>query len=306
MRRILAGLAAVAIAACAGTEAKRGIEPLVDAAWLNDNIADVVVLDIRWADDGVAYEDGHIPGAVHSSYRDDPWRTERNGVSGMLPPVDQLAELIGALGISNDDRVVIVPAGLSAAEFGAATRVFWQFKVLGHDEVAILNGGYAAWKRAGYPAETGVNEPAPAVFTASYRPELVASAEDVMAGLENGTSLIDARSSDYYTGQAKSRTADRYGTITGAVNVPYEQLTVEGGGTFIDAETAASLWAEAGLPASGEQIAFCNTGHLASLAWFAAHEVLGIEEARLYDGSIAEWSADPARPMDNTQASGTD
>ena len=77
-------------------------------------------------------------------------------------------------------------------------------------------------------------------------------------------------------------------------------MTVDSTGTFIDAETAASFWAEAGVPTDGEQIAFCNIGHLASLTWFAAYELLGNREAKLYDGSMAEWSADPELPMDNS------
>lgn len=301
MRPVVAGLAALLLTACASPRVAEEVQPLVDAAWLNDNLDAVVVLDIRRGGGaGAAYEDGHIPGAIHSGYGVDPWRVVRDGVPGMLPPVADLERLIGGLGISNGDHVVIVPAGASAAEFGTATRVYWEFKVLGHEKVSILNGGYGAWVDAGYPVETDTHELAPTTYEANYQPRLVASKEDVIAAREAGTPLIDARSVDYYLGAAKSRVAARYGTIEGAKNVPQDRLTVNDGGTFVDAATAASLWDEAGVPTTGEQITFCNTGHLASLAWFAAYELLGNKDARLYDGSLAEWSSDPDLPMANT------
>jgi thiosulfate/3-mercaptopyruvate sulfurtransferase len=305
MKKGLGALALIALVGCAGTEQKLDVRPLVDARWLSEHLDEVVVLDIRGGDPAEGYEAGHIPGAIHSPYGQDPWRVVRDGVPGMLPPIEDLEQLIGGLGISNEDHVVIVPAGRNAAEFGTATRIYWTFKVLGHDRVSILNGGYGAWVEGGHPVETGRNTRPPARFEARFRPELVATKADVLAAIEKGVPLIDARSVDYYRGLAKSRVAARAGTIVGARNVPQDRLTVGNGGTFVDAATVARLWQEAGLPTEGEQIVFCNTGHLASLAWFAGYELLGNKEIRLYDGSLAEWSADPAAPMDNTEAAGS-
>lgn len=217
----------------------------------------------------------------------------------MMPRVRDLELLIGALGISNDDYVVIVSQGQSPIEFGAATRIYWQFKVLGHEKVAVLDGGYNAWLAAGYPTEEGVNRRPPLTYTANLQPPLVASKEDVLVALENGVPLIDARSANYYRGEAKARIAARYGTIAGAKNVPPEKLTVGNRGVLVDPAAAAAAWNEAGIPVTGEQITFCNIGHLASLAWFTAYELLGNKQARLYDGSLAEWSADPELPMEN-------
>jgi thiosulfate/3-mercaptopyruvate sulfurtransferase len=287
--------------ACAAPETSPEVRPLVDSTWLDTHLDAVVVLDIRRPQADPAFAVGHIPGSVHSPYGGDPWRVTRDGVPGMMPPIDGLELMLGGLGISNQDHVVIVTMGESAAELGSATRVYWQLKVLGHEKLSILNGGYRAWQASAYSVESGSSAPTPATYRADYRPQLVASAEDVSAAIAARTPLIDARSASYYVGERKSRVAARYGTITGASNLPTESYTVGGGGTFIDRSTAASLWNEAGIPIAGEQISFCNTGHLASLAWFAAYEVLGNKEARLYDGSLAEWSADPARPMENTE-----
>lgn len=301
MRTILAGLAVLLAVACARSETRQGVQPLVDAAWLEDNLDAVVVLDIR-ADrpDGSPYRVGHIPGAVHSPYAQDPWRVNREGVPAMLPLNVDLVRLIGGLGISNDDHVVVVAEGQSAGDLGSSTRVYWGFKVVGHERVSILNGGFTAWTGAGYPTEAGRNEPVPTTYTADYQRHIIATTRDVVAALDSGTPLVDARSEPYYRGERKFAMAARYGTISGAKNVPGPSLTVGSGGTFASPEAVAALWTEAGLPTEGEQIAFCNIGHFASLAWFAAYELLGNKEVRLYDASLVQWSAFPDLPMDNT------
>jgi thiosulfate/3-mercaptopyruvate sulfurtransferase len=304
MRTILAGFAVLLVVACARPETRAEVQPLVDAAWLEGNLEEVVVLDIRGDDPSAGsmgmYALRHIPGAIHSPYGVHPWRVTRDGVPGMLPPAGDLAGLIGGLGISNDDHVVIVAAGQLAGDLGASTRVYWGFKVLGHERVSILNGGFRAWVNGGYPSEAGRNQPTPATYTASYQPQLVASRQDIVAALENGVPLIDARSERYYQGEGKFGVVARYGTIAGATNIPSAAMTVANGGMFADVETLRSLWAAAGLPAEGEQITFCNIGHAGSVAWFAAYELLGNREARLYDGSMVEWAAYPELPMDNT------
>ncbi|MGD2154589.1 MAG: sulfurtransferase [Gemmatimonadales bacterium] len=304
MKTMFAGLVVPLLIACAGPEIREDVQPLVDAAWLVENVEETVVLDIR-SDDPSAGSIGmyalrHIPGAIHSPYGAHPWRVTRDGVPGMLPAVEDLTALIGGLGISSDDHVVIVAAGQSAGDLGASTRVYWAFKVLGHERVSILNGGFRAWANAGYPTEAGRNQPAPTSYTANYQPQLVAGMQDVAAALESGVPLIDARPERHYRGEGKFGAAARYGTIAGAKNVPYTMLTAGDGGMFADQATLRSLWTDAGLPIQGEQIAFCNIGHAGSLAWFAAYELLGNREAKLYDASLVEWAAYPDVPMDNT------
>jgi thiosulfate/3-mercaptopyruvate sulfurtransferase len=242
---------------------------------------------------------GHIPGAIRSEYAQDHWRFTREGILAMAPSLQELEQLIGGLGISNDDYVVVVPAGTSAGEFGSATRVYWQFKVMGHEKVSVLDGGFQAWKEAGLAVSNESLELEPVSYSADFRSQLVASREDVIAALESGMQLIDARSAAYYTGASKSASAARAGTIAGANNVPAAAMIAETG-MFVDAETVTSLWGDAGAAADGEQIVFCNVGHLASLTWFAAYEVLGNKQARLYDGSMVEWSADPELPMESS------
>ncbi len=130
------------------------------------------------------------------------------------------------------------------------------------------------------------------------RADLLASKDQVTQALGAGTVLVDNRPNNQYLGVNKLGRTKRYGTLPGARNLPENWVTVNGGGTFRDRATLEKLYAAAGVPTSGAQISFCNTGHWASLGWFISHELLGNGEARLYDGSMIEWSADAAAPME--------
>src|SRR5699024_7632526 len=132
------------------TASAAGVQPgpLVDVNWLAQHLQaeQLVILDVRnETKDGPTFAAGHIPGAVHASYAHGGWRIERDGIVGQLPPVADLEIRIGQLGISNADTVIIVAAGAGPKDFASAARIYWTFKVLGHDNVAILNGGYRGW-----------------------------------------------------------------------------------------------------------------------------------------------------------------
>jgi thiosulfate/3-mercaptopyruvate sulfurtransferase len=282
---------------------------LVDANWLEGQLGQpgLVVLDIRNKIDGGSrqvFEAGHIPGSVYSDYLADGWRVARNDVPGMLPPVPDLERLIGGLGIGNDSHVVIVPAGVSALDYGSATRVYWTFKVLGHDAVSILNGGYKGWVSAGArDVQTGPSKVSPVTFVADFRPQLLATGEDVEAAVAGGKTLIDNRPPEQYSGKAKHPKAARAGTIPGAVNVPQDQFFDEKSGQFASFGKLSELWTKQDVAKDSDQIAFCNTGHWASLGWFAAHELLGNDKTRMYDGSMTEWTAKENRPVVNGMSS---
>jgi len=300
-RTLKTALAATFLFLAAG--AAQAATPLVDVDWLKGNLTkpNLVVLDIRNrignAGSREVFAEGHIPGAVYSDYLADGWRVTRDGVPGMLPPVGDLEKLIGGLGIGNGDHVVLVAGGINAADMGSATRVYWTFKVLGHDAVSILDGGHAAWVAAGAPVEKGT-APRPAkTFAADFRPELIASRADVVAAQKTGTVLIDNRPPAQYSGAAKHAKAQRGGTIPGAVNLPQEKITKDNGGFFADSGTIGKLLAAVGIKKDGPAITFCNTGHWASLGWFVEHELRGNEQTRMYDGSMVDYTSDPALPV---------
>jgi thiosulfate/3-mercaptopyruvate sulfurtransferase len=294
LARVLAALAA--LLSFATVEAAT---PLVDAAWVKANVGKpgVVFLDARG--DPALYGAGHIPGAVPTDYVRDGWRVVRDGVPGMLPKTAALEKLIGGLGIGNGSHVVIAAHGADATEMGVATRIYWTFKVAGHDDVSVLDGGMRAYLAdRTNPVETEAATPSPRPFKVTLRAELLATADDVKKALANGdASLIDHRPRQQFTGDSKSAGAARAGTIPGAANVPAIAMTEPGGGVFKSAEALKALYDRAGARTGGDAIAFCNTGHWASIGWFVSHELLGNKKARMYDGSIADWSRDANNPM---------
>ena len=282
-------------------------EPLVSVDWLKSNLSneELIVLDIRNKIDGGskdAFEVSHIPTAVYSNYLEDGWRTTVDGIVGKLPPVKDLEILIGGLGIGNDSHVIVVPGGVSSSDFGSASRVYWTFKVLGHNNVSILDGGYAAWlQQLPTQIETGAVNPTTAIFKADFQSKYLATTEDVVNALANNSSvLVDARPEEQFLGKSKSGKALAAGTIPGSFNLQQQTLVEDNTSIFKDAITVAQLVKEVCIESTEGEIAYCNTGHWATVAWFALSEVLGHENVKNYDGSMVEWTADPARPLENS------
>lgn len=292
------------LAAASTTVFAASATPLVDANWIKQNSCKpgIVVLDIRNQLDGhskMDYLRGHIPCAVYSDYMKDGWRAKVNGIPGMLPPLPQIEKLIGSLGIDDNSHVVIYSAGTNALDMGSATRVYWTLKVLGHDDVSILNGGYAAYTAdKANKIQTGMNQPQPKTFVAKFRKDMYPTEADVEKARKAGDILVDNRPNDQYMGVNRTATVKRNGTIPGAKNLPESWLTDNDGGQFRSVAELEKLYKNAGVPLKGEEINFCNTGHWASLGWFVSSEVLGNKQAKVYDGSMTEWSADPKLPVE--------
>lgn len=276
------------------------VTPLVTAEWLQAHAGDenLKIIDIR---DKIAETDlGGLPYIAHAAvapYGSAGWRVEVEGVPGQIPPPEQIAELIGSLGIDGDDHVVIVPWGTDSSEFGGATRVYWTFKYLGHDAVSILDGGWRQYDALGGERVAEPATPVAATFPVQLRPEMRATTADVEAALTSGVKLVDGRPEEQYLGQSKSPVVRIEGTIPGAVNLPHSKLYSAEYASFAQPDTVSALSRALGLADDEKNIVFCNTGHWASIAWFALHEVAGNENTAMYDGSMAEWTADPARPV---------
>jgi len=291
--------AAILVAAPLAVQAAE-VTPLVSAEWLKANAADenVVILDIRDNIEGTDLgELPYIANAVVAPYGSAGWRTEVQGVPGQIPGDEEIAALIGGLGIDGDDHVVIVPWGADSSEFGGATRVYWTFKYLGHDAVSILDGGWRQYDAKGGERVAEPVTPVAVDFPYEVQPQLRATTEDVVAALESGTKLVDGRPEEQYLGQGKSPVARVAGTLTGAVNIPHSAFYSAEYASFALPETIAALAEGVGLAEGEDNIVFCNTGHWASIAWFALSEVGGNKNTSMYDGSMAEWTADPARPV---------
>ena len=295
--RALAALIALMAATVLAAVPAMAAEPLVDVDWVKANIGKpgVVFLDVRGQTDFLR---GHIPGAVNTNYGKDGWRVKRGNVPGMMPEdTSALAALIGSLGIDNSSHVVLVAPGASASDMGTATRLYWTFKVLGDDNVSILNGGMKDYlaqvddqKKPVNPLEKGAAKAEGKTFTVALRKDMLLDDSQVKQALDAGVVMVDNRTSDQYLGVNKHPAAKAFGTIPGSVNLPESWVTKNDGGEFRDAKELGSLYKAAGVPTSGEQISFCNTGHWASLGWFVSSELLGNKDAKMYDGSMTGWT----------------
>ncbi|MBD3895844.1 sulfurtransferase [Halomonas sp. ML-15] len=279
--------------------------PLIDAEWLDRHLDEdnLVVLDVRSDIDGGggrdAFEAAQIPGSLHTRYGEDGWRESRNDVAGLMPAVEELEQLIGELGIDNDNRVVIVPAGTGPTDFGTAARIYWTFKILGHDQVAILDGGFAGWQQQGFEVVSGPTPSLePATFRAELREALIATTEQVEEARQHQTQLVDARPADYFTGETTSPAVRLAGTIPDARNLPHQShLNDRNGAFYLDTAGLDARINAAELSRDERTIAFCNTGHWAATDWFVLSEIAGFDNVAMYDGSMAAWTIGESRPV---------
>ncbi len=285
--------AATVIVVAAMSSAFAAVTPRVTVDWLKAGLDDqtIRIVDIRASG---AFEAGHIPGAVDGAYpgfwRDSDWR---------LLPIETLTQNLSGLGIADHSTVVLVPDGTDATELGGATFAYWVLKYLGHDDVAILDGGWHAWRAdPTAPVESGPAKPMPAQFTIDLQPRIRATTDEVAAQLGTGTVLVDARSPDQYLGKSKSSLVSRAGRIPGAINLPFSTVYDDATHRLKTPAELAALVPPAISGPDANVIAYCNTGHWSSIDWFVLHELLGYSHTRLYDGSMAAWTRDPARPVE--------
>jgi thiosulfate/3-mercaptopyruvate sulfurtransferase len=292
VKRLLALLVALCGIAVAEAAAPLLSPPELDAVRAQPTVR---VVDIRDQD---AYAAGHIPGAVSAPYGE--WRGPGSN-PGELPPLPKLVALVQRLGLAPSTHVVVVSSGDDASDFGASARVYWTLKALGLTELSILNGGHEAWVAAKLPQDAKV----PAVEPGTYAPpsldaRLVATRADVLAAIERRTAtLVDARPPAFFNGDTRAPAAKLAGTLKGAVSLPFTRW-FDGDSAALDAQAARG--ANAALPSDAGQdtVAFCNTGHWASIDWFALSEVAGRKNVKLYPGSMVDWTQDAKRlPMDN-------
>lgn len=240
------------------------------------------------------YRAGHIPGAVYASLATD-LAAPRTGRSGRhpLPSPDALAATFGRLGISRGDQVVVYDQGTGLF----AARLWWSLRYLGHDEVALLDGGWAKWTREGRPIAAGDEVRPAATFEPRPRPEMHVDAAGVASRVAEGRSvLIDARGPDRFEG--RNETLDRIGGhIPGARNVFYKSTLSQDGTMLPPGELRETFQQTLSGRAPVDAVMYCGSGVSACLNLLAM-EHAGLPGTKLYVGSWSEWSSDPARPIE--------
>ena len=238
-----------------------------------------------------AYAEAHIPGAVYAHLDRDLSGTVIPGKTGRhpLPDIGDLAGYLGSIGIDSD--VAVVAYDDSGGAFAA--RLWWLLKWMGHDEAAVLDGGWSRWRDEGRATVSGKATYEARTFTPNVKSDIVADALEVARLVrEGGVSLIDARSSERYAG-AVEPIDPVAGHIPGAVNCPYA-VSLSGDGRFLRGDELRRVLAPY---VSDESVVYCGSGVT------AAHLVLasvhaGLPMPRLYPGSWSEWITDPERPVE--------
>ncbi|MGV1014564.1 MAG: 3-mercaptopyruvate sulfurtransferase [Methyloceanibacter sp.] len=260
---------------------------------------DLVIIDATWhmpgegKDARAEYLEEHIPGALFFDI--DEIADTKSPLPHMLPPPEKFSSRMRSMGIGDGSRIVVY----DRHGIFSAARVWWTFRVMGVDDVSVLNGGLPKWKREGRPVESG--EPPLRTtrhFTARRNADLVRDLSDVKALLKDGSAeLVDARPADRFSGKApEPRPGLRAGHIPGAHNVPFATLlTAEG--TLKSPRELEELFRKAGVDLQKPVVTSCGSGISAGLAALALTE-LGHRRTAVYDGSWAEWGADQSLPIE--------
>ena len=270
---------------------------LVETDWLADHLdaPDLVVLDGSWhlptagRNARAEYEEEHIPGALFFDI--DEISDETSSLPHMLPSTVKFASRMKRMGIGDGMRIVVYD---SVGMFSAA-RVWWTFRVMGHEDVAVLNGGLPKWKAEGRPV---TSEPTPPRsqrhFTPRLNASLVRDLQDVKRIIESGSAQIaDARSPGRFAGaEPEPRPGLRSGHIPGSRNVPYSRL-LNPDGTLKSPPELHRVFTEAGIDPMKPVVTTCGSGVTAAILSLGL-ALVGQPDSGLYDGSWSEWGREDA------------
>jgi thiosulfate/3-mercaptopyruvate sulfurtransferase len=275
-------------------------DPLVSTEWLAERLKDanVKLLDATFKLPGVLplpkddYLAAHIPGAVYFDV--DAVSDHSNPLPHMFPSGEQFGRDVGALGVSNNDTVVIYDAG----GWVAAPRAWWMFLSYGHRDVRILNGGLKKWRAEGRAVESGEVTAKPATFKANYDARRIRSIEQMIANVaSHAEQVIDARAADRFEGRAvEPRPGIRSGHIPGALNLPYNNLFDAATGTMKPLDDLRKAFTGAGVDTAKPIVTSCGSGVSAAVLTLALYR-LGVENTALYDGSWSEWGKADGPPI---------
>ncbi|MGV9805931.1 sulfurtransferase [Micromonospora chersina] len=261
---------------------------LVSAEWAEKNIDAPGVVFVEVDEDTSAYDTGHIAGAVKLDWRTDLQDPVRRDFVNQA----QFSELLSARGIGNDDTVILYGGNNN----WFAAYAYWYFKLYGHRDVKLLDGGRKKWELDARPLVTDTVERPATQYVAQAPDTSIRAFRDEVVDAIGTKNLVDVRSPDEYAGRLLApahlpqEQAQRAGHVPTAISVPWSRAANEDG-TFKSDDELRRIYADAGLDDSRETIAYCRIGERSSHTWFVLQELLGHRNVKNYDGSWTEYGS---------------
>jgi thiosulfate/3-mercaptopyruvate sulfurtransferase len=261
---------------------------LVDADWVESKLDDTKTVLVEVDEDTAAYDKNHIKGAVRLDWKkdlQDPVR--RDFVSK-----EQFEALLSAKGIGNDDTVVLYGGNNN----WFAAYAYWYFKLYGHDDVRLLDGGRKKWELDSRELVDEIVERPATSYTAKDQDRSIRAFRDEVEAAIGQKNLVDVRSPDEYAGRLLApahlpqEQSQRPGHIPTAANIPWSQAANDDG-TFKSDDDLTKLYGDKGVDLSKDTIAYCRIGERSAHTWFVLHEILGQPNVKNYDGSWTEWGS---------------
>ena len=272
-------------------------DSLVDTQWVADNLGKAGIALAEVDVDTSAYDSGHIEGSLGWN-----WQTDlQNTVTRELLTSDEVADLLGRSGISNDTTIVLY--GDNNNWFAAWA--FWFLRMYGHQDVKLMNGGRVKWVAEGRPITNDVPSPTAVSYSASAADSSLRALRDTVlaAASAGGTQLVDVRSPAEYSGEViapenmPQEGAQRSGHIPGAASIPW-LTTINDDGTFKSADELTGIYDSKGIDGGTDVITYCRIGERSAHTWFALTQLLGFDNVSNYDGSWTEYGSLVGAPIE--------
>jgi len=261
---------------------------LVSTDWALENLKNPSVVFVEVDEDTTLYEGGHIESAITFHWRDDL----QDGLIRDLISKEKFEALLSKNGISNDATVVLYGGNNN----WFATYAFWYFKIYGHQDVRLLDGGRKLWELKGLPLVTEVPTRTATRYVASERDNSIRAYRDEVIAAIGIQNIVDVRSPAEFSGElaAPAHLPQEGGQIKGhiptAKNIPWSKAANEDGTFKTDAELA-EIYSAAGVDLAKDTIAYCRIGERSAFSWFVLHELLNVTDVKNYDGSWTEYGS---------------
>ena len=272
-------------------------DSLVDTQWVADHLGKAGIVLAEVDVDTSAYDSGHIEGSLGWN-----WQTDlQNTVTRELLTSDEVADLLGRSGISNDTTIVLY--GDNNNWFAAWA--FWFLRMYGHQDVKLMNGGRVKWVAEGRPITNDVPSSTAVSYSASGADTSLRALRDTVlaAASAGGTQLVDVRSPAEYSGEViapenmPQEGAQRSGHIPGAASIPW-LTTINDDGTFKSADELTGIYESKGIDGGTDVITYCRIGERSAHTWFALTQLLGFDNVSNYDGSWTEYGSLVGAPIE--------